>query len=147
MIEGPPRGGGGDTLFSNQYAVYDLLSPGYQTYLEGLTALHSAHEQAQGSRDAGRPVRREPITTEHPLVRVNPVTGYKSIYYNPGFVVAIKGVPKLESEAVMTYLDQLITGTAEIQARVQWAPGTIVFWDNRAVVSNSLRCVRLEGWD
>jgi sulfonate dioxygenase len=134
ILEGPPRGGGGDTLFSSQYAVYDLLSPGYQKYLEGLTALHSAHEQAQGSRDAGRPVRREPIVSEHPLVRVNPVTGFKSVYYNPGFVVAIKGVPKLEGEAIKAYLDQVIMGTAEIQARVQWAPGTIVFWDNRSVV-------------
>ena len=46
-----------------------------QQYLESLTAIHSADEQAAGSRAAGRPVRREPITTEHPLIRVNPVTG------------------------------------------------------------------------
>ena len=114
--------------------MYDLLSPGYQKYLEGLTAFHSAEEQAKGSRASGRPVRREPVITEHPLVRVNPVTGFKSIYYNPGFVVAIKGVPKLESDSIKAYLDQIITGSPELQARVQWAPGTIVFWDNRSVV-------------
>ena len=50
-------------------------------------------EQAAGSRLLGRPVRREAVTTEHPLIRVHPVTGYKSLFYNPGFVRAIKGVP------------------------------------------------------
>jgi alpha-ketoglutarate-dependent taurine dioxygenase len=72
VLTGPPRGGGGDTLWSSQYAAYDQLSAPMQKYLEGLTAIHSAELQAQGSRDLGRTVRREPVTTEHPLIRTNP---------------------------------------------------------------------------
>jgi taurine dioxygenase len=34
----PPRGG--DTLFSNMYAVYDALSPGLRTLLESLVAVN-----------------------------------------------------------------------------------------------------------
>ena len=55
-----------------------------QKYLEGLEALHSAQLQADGSIALGRAVRREPIVTKHPLIRTNPVTGWKSIFFNPG---------------------------------------------------------------
>lgn len=84
VLTGPPRGGGGDTLWVSQYAVYDLLSPGMQKYLEGLEALHSAQIQADGSIALGRTVRREPVVTKHPLIRTHPVTGWKSVFFNPG---------------------------------------------------------------
>lgn len=71
-------------LLKNRYALYSSLSPGLQAYLEGLTAVHSAVAQAQGSRAAGTHVRRQEIETIHPIVRVHPVTGWKSIYVNPG---------------------------------------------------------------
>ena len=75
---------GGDTLWSSGYAVYSSLSPGFQKYLEGLTAVHSAVAQADGARAAGLPVRREPVESVHPVVRVHPATGWKSVYVNPG---------------------------------------------------------------
>lgn len=68
----------------HRYALYSSLSPGFQTYLEGLSAVHSAALQADGNRAAGLPVRRQEIETIHPLVRVHPVTGWKSVYVNYG---------------------------------------------------------------
>ena len=117
VLTGPPRGGGGDTLWASQYAVYDALSVPMQKYLDGLTALHSAMIQAEGSRAAGRPVRRDPIVTEHPLVRVHPVTGWKSVFFNPGFVTEIVGVPKAESNAIISYLNEVIATTQELHVR------------------------------
>jgi sulfonate dioxygenase len=70
--------------FFSRYALYSSFSPGFQKYLEGLTAVHSAVAQADGARAAGLHVRREPIESIHPVVRVHPVTGWKSIYVNPG---------------------------------------------------------------
>lgn len=87
VLTGPSRGGGGDTLWASQYAVYDLLSPGMQKYLEGLEALHSAQIQADGSIALGRTVRREPVITKHPLIRTHPVTGWKSVFFNPGMCI------------------------------------------------------------
>ena len=55
-----------------------------QKYLEGLSALHSAQIQADGSIALGRTVRREPVVTKHPLIRTHPVTGWKSVFFNPG---------------------------------------------------------------
>ena len=90
-----------------------MLSPHMQKYLESLTALHSADLQAQGTRDLGRTVRREPVTTEHPLVRTHPVTGWKSIFFNPGFV------------------NEIVATSPEFHARFQWNAGDVAFWDNR----------------
>ena len=74
---------GGDTLWSSGYALYSSLSPGLQTYLENLSAMHSATERAGRARAAGSHVRREPIETVHPVVRVHPATGWKSVYVDP----------------------------------------------------------------
>ena len=82
LYTGPETGG--DTLWSSGYALYSYLSPAMQQYLEGLSAVHSAVAQAEGLRAAGLPVRREPIETVHPMVRVHPATGWKSVYVNPG---------------------------------------------------------------
>lgn len=103
-----------------------------QKYLESLTALHSAEMQAEDSRKAGRPPRREPITTEHPLIRVNPVTGWKSVFFNPGFVTKIIGIPKAESDAIIAYLSQLIATTQEAHVRFQWGKNDVALWDNRS---------------
>ena len=135
LLTGPPRGGGGDTLWSSQYAAYDAMSSPMQTYLEGLTALHSAELQADGSRALERPVRREPIITEHPIIRTHPVTGWKSLFFNPGFVKAIVGIPKTESDAIIRYLNEVITTTQEFHVRFQWRKDDVAFWDNRICVS------------
>ena len=148
LLSGPPRGGGGDTLWASHYGAYDLLSPQMQKYLESLTALHSADLQADGSRAAGRPLRREPITTEHPLVRTHPVTGWKSLFYSPGFITVIVGIPKTESDAIIRYLSELISTTQEIHARFQWQQYDVAFWDNRVTVSRSYTLRNCFGlWD
>ncbi|KAF2473976.1 alpha-ketoglutarate-dependent taurine dioxygenase [Lindgomyces ingoldianus] len=134
VLTGPPQGGGGDTLWSSQYAAYDQLSQPMQKYLEGLSALHSAEMQAEGSRKLGRTVRREPVVTEHPLVRTNPVTGWKSLFFNPGFVTKIVGVPKTESDHIISYLNEVVSTSPELHVRFQWNKGDVAFWDNR--VSN-----------
>lgn len=131
VLTGPPRGGGGDTLWVSQYAVYDLLSPGMQKYLEGLEALHSAQIQADGSIALGRTVRREPVVTKHPLIRTHPVTGWKSVFFNPGFVTDIVGIPKAEADAIIHYLNELISTTQEISVRFQWQKNDVAMWDNR----------------
>ncbi|KAE8356350.1 hypothetical protein BDV28DRAFT_127150, partial [Aspergillus coremiiformis] len=131
VLTGPPRGGGGDTLWTSQYAAYDALSSHMQTYLKGLTALHSADMQASDSRALGRTVRREPVTIEHPLIRTNPVTGWNSLFFNPGFVTKIVGVPKIESDAIIKYLADVVATTQEMHARFQWNNDDVAIWDNR----------------
>ncbi|KAG1736370.1 hypothetical protein EDB19DRAFT_1721989 [Suillus lakei] len=114
VITGPEYGG--DTLWSSGYALYSSLSPGMQMYLESLTALHSA-----------------PIETVHPVVRVHPVTGWKSVYVNPGFTRRILGVPKPESDTILNFLFHQVAENVDFQVRFHWEPNSIAFWDNRIV--------------
>ncbi|KAF8150691.1 alpha-ketoglutarate-dependent sulfonate dioxygenase [Crassisporium funariophilum] len=128
---------GGDTLWSSGYALYSSLSPGMQTYLEGLTALHSAVAQADGNRAAGLAVRRTEIETIHPVVRVHPATGWKSVYVNPGFTRRIIGVPKPESDVILTFLFRQISENPDHQVRFKWQTNSIAFWDNRIVTHSA----------
>lgn len=130
LLEGPPTGG--DTLWSSGYNLYDRLSPNLQKYLETLTAVHSAHEQAEESRRGGHYVRRQPITTEHPIIRVNPVTGYRSVYVNAGFTRYIKGVPRDESDLILRHLFELTATDVNNTVRWRWKKNDVVVWDNRS---------------
>ncbi|KAH9847684.1 alpha-ketoglutarate-dependent sulfonate dioxygenase [Lenzites betulinus] len=135
VITGPPYGG--DTLWSSGYALYSSFSPGFQKYLEGLTAVHSAVAQADGARAAGHTVRREPVESIHPIVRVHPVTGWKSVYVNPGFTRRIVGVPKAESDAILTLLFRQISENPDFQVRFRWEPNSVAIWDNRIVTHSA----------
>lgn len=119
---------GGDTIFSSSSALYSSYSPAFQAYLETLEAVHSGVAQSNGAKAVGNHVRREPIESVHPVVRVHPVTGIKSIFVNPGFTRRIVGVPKSESDFVLQTLFKGFVVNADFQARASWAEGTIVFW-------------------
>ena len=74
---------GGDTLFVNMAEAYRRLSPGFRERLHGLKAVHSGIEQADSARSRESIVRREPVTSVHPLVRTHPITGEKALFVNP----------------------------------------------------------------
>ncbi|KAG8739162.1 hypothetical protein FRC10_006085 [Ceratobasidium sp. 414] len=142
---------GGDTLWSSGYALYSSLSPFLQQYLEQLSAVHSGVNQAEGSRAAGIHVRREPVETVHPIVRVHPATGLKSVFVNAGkppflpslrslhtesstgFTRRILGVPKAESDAILKFLFRQIAENPDFQVRWHWETDDVVLFDNRVV--------------
>jgi taurine dioxygenase len=125
---------GGDTLFASMYAAYEALSPRLQTYLEGLTALHSGERSYRrtnrllGIDDRGRVFPQ----ANHPVVRTHPVTGRKALYVNRGFTYRINEVSDEESEAILRYLYEH-SERPEFQVRFQWQPDSVAFWDNRCV--------------
>ena len=83
---------GGDTLWASAYEAYDRLSVPYRTMLEGLTAIHSARQFNVEAAKHGRKVRVDPrgapdnvgetLRAVHPVIRTNPVTGWKGLYVN-----------------------------------------------------------------
>jgi taurine dioxygenase len=125
---------GGDTLFANMSAAYEALSLPMRTLLDGLTARHSG-ETAYRGRYQYRGVDDADLTypeSDHPVVRTHPVTRQKMLFVNRIFTTRINGVTAAESTALLRFLFDHIA-KPEFQVRFHWRPGSVAFWDNRAV--------------
>jgi len=129
--------GGGDTIWSCNYAAFESLSEKIQLFLSGLTATHSilhAYKSAFEKMPDGA-ARRARIgethpPAHHPVVRTHPVTGRKGLFVNRFFTECIDGIKKSESDLLLEYLFRTIE-TPEFCVRLKWRPGTLAIWDNR----------------
>ena len=74
---------------------------------------------------------------EHPIVRTHPVTGRKALFVNRGFTTRLKGLSKLESDAILEMLWRHAE-TPEFQCRFRWQENSVAFWDNRCVQHNAI---------
>jgi taurine dioxygenase len=117
MKKCPPFGG--DTMWANMYKAYDELSQPLKDLCEGLSALHDASPHYTPERKA-----------IHPVVRVHPVTGRKSLFVNEHFTRRIVEMSHDESEAFLRYLTGYVSSN-RFTVRYRWAEGTIAMWDNR----------------
>jgi sulfonate dioxygenase len=79
-------------------------------------------------------VRKDPITTVHPLIRIHPITGARCIFINGEFITGAVGLKDAEWKPISDFLLQHLIGSHDIQARVHWKPRTIVLFDNRSTV-------------
>ncbi|KAI0173454.1 TauD-domain-containing protein [Hypoxylon sp. FL1284] len=129
---------GGDTAWTSQVAAYDRLSDPIKALLEGLRAEHSGFPQAENYRRDGKFVRREPVRSYHPVVRVHPVTGQKALYVNPGFTKRIVGLKTEESDAILQLLFKHISHSTDVQVRVKWDDETVSLWDNRVTAHTAI---------
>ncbi|PMD50898.1 alpha-ketoglutarate-dependent taurine dioxygenase [Hyaloscypha bicolor E] len=108
---------GGDTLWASGYEIYDRLSPKMREFLESLTATHEARFFLEEAERLGNPlrdgIRGSPLNrgssleAVHPVIRTNPVTGWKSVFVNKGF-------------------------TRRINVRFKWKKNDLAIWDNRS---------------
>ncbi|KAJ5801220.1 uncharacterized protein N7518_003288 [Penicillium psychrosexuale] len=135
-LDGPTTGG--DTLFADMVQAYKRLSPGFRERLHGLKAVHSGLEQIHASLNGGGIARRDPVSSEHPIVRTHPVTGEKALYVNPQFTRYIVGYKKEESDNLLKFLYDHIALSQDLQARIRWKAGTVVVWDNRVACHSAV---------
>jgi taurine dioxygenase len=110
---------GGDTMWANMYKAYEELSAPLRDLCDGLTALHDA-----------APHGKPELTAVHPVVRVHPVTGRKSLFVNEHFTRRIVELSHEESGMLLAYLTRWVTN-ARFTVRYRWSKGTVAMWDNR----------------
>jgi len=129
---------GGDTVWANTAAAYESLKPALRTLAEDLWAVHS-NRSDYGGYPTGKPeaLKRyhEVFTstvyeTQHPLVRVHPVTGEKTLVLGH-FAQRLVGLSASESAHLIALFQSHIT-RLENTVRWRWAVGDIAIWDNRA---------------
>jgi taurine dioxygenase len=110
---------GGDTLWANTAKAYEELTPPLRDLCDGLTALH----------DAGPHLKPEQ-TFIHPVVRVHPETGRRSLFVNEHFTRRIVELSDAESAMLLPYLCRWIH-EPRFTVRYRWSEGTVAMWDNR----------------
>jgi taurine dioxygenase len=118
MVGGPESGG--DTMWINCHEVFDSLSLPMQDFLTGLTCIHD--DAGQGGMKA-----------EHPVVRVHPDTGRRSLYVNKQFSRRIPQLSRPESQAMLGYLFRW-QEQVKFSCRWRWSVGDVALWDERATL-------------
>lgn len=136
---------GGDTLWANGETAYDGLPEPLRQLVNNLWAVHTNdYDYATTfgvSKDAPDSVQDRAkfqqnvfastvYETEHPVVRVHPVSGQRSLLLGH-FVRNFVGVNKADSARLFNVLQDHIT-KPENTVRWRWQPGDVAFWDNRS---------------
>src|SRR4051794_22570984 len=81
---------GGDTVWVDMSDAYDALSPPLQVFLEERTATHSptkagGYFAARDTTAGEKAAATSSASCSHPVVRVHPETGHRSLFVNPLF--------------------------------------------------------------
>ncbi len=127
-----PENGGGDTLFANMQAAYAELSSDLQVYLRTKRALHDGEIDLAryGIRLKGN--QTYPANS-HPVVIAHPKTGMPTLYVNEGFTSHLLGVPRFESDLILSGLFNRLETNPRHQCRIRWTPNMMTLWDNYSV--------------
>lgn len=131
---------GGSTTWASTTAAYDALPTPLKHLVENLWAVHSnRYDYAAASADSiadekSKEYRAEfestEFETEHPVVRVHPETGERTLLLGH-FVKQFVGLSSKESQTLFNLLQDRVT-KLENTARWNWQPGDVAIWDNRA---------------
>ncbi|TDZ33223.1 putative alpha-ketoglutarate-dependent sulfonate dioxygenase [Colletotrichum spinosum] len=149
LVQLPKTGGGPDakmckdTLWASGYEIYDRLSEPYQKFLEGLSVTFEQPGFAQAAERNGFTLYDKPrghpknvgsvLKAVHPVVRTNPVTGWKSIFPVGGHVKHINGVTADESRHLLGWFLDILQKNHDLQVRLKWQnENDIAIWDNRS---------------
>ena len=131
--------GGGRTSWANTALAYDNLSENLAARIEGAQATckygRKVDQNASIRRDfVDDPDRlkvideRTPPAT-HNVVLENPITGAKSIYFDPNKTIVFEGMSEDETQDLVTALSDHIVQDKFVYTH-EWRNGDVVMWDN-----------------
>jgi alpha-ketoglutarate-dependent sulfate ester dioxygenase len=137
----PPYGG--TTVWANTVNAYESLHPGLRALADSLRAIHSnlydyiRDDETRwiGGIDVQERAYRDEFSqmefeTEHPVVRVHPETGERTLLLGH-FVKRFAGLSSSDSNTLFELFQRHVI-RLENTVRWNWHPGDIAIWDNRA---------------
>ena len=134
---------GGDTLFANQYAAYDDLSPELKTKLGKLAGLHhygNRDDLDESSRTVASVLtadqKKKVDWVRHPIARRHPVTGRTALYAVNGSSFGIEGMREDEALELLRGLARHAT-QEKYRCRVKYGVGDVVIWDNASLLHSA----------
>ena len=128
----PPYGG--DTQFTNLVVAYERLSEPIRRCIDELHAVHQNFlplVRGELPSNLAKQFTGRTIRAVHPMVRVHPETGEKTLFVNPNFTSHIVELTRREGAHLLELLYEHMIN-AEFTCRFRWEQGSIAFWDNRA---------------
>ena len=134
QVVGPTAGG--DTAWANTAVAYTTLPDPLRALADNLWGIHTSsfdyaeiHGQDKDTKwlQAVRPTAME---AEHPVVRVHPETGERSLIVG-AYVKRFVGLNGSDSRHLIAILQDHIT-LPENTVRWRWQVGDVAIWDNRA---------------
>ncbi len=136
---------GGDTHFASMYAAYEGLDDEMKDFVRTNRAIHSARHAfgaaavyRGGDQDdfegrySNSDVADAMDDVVHPMVIEHPLSGRPALYVNPTFTIGIEGMEREDSRPILKQLYRHAMQSRFVQV-LEWRPGTVAFWDNRAV--------------
>ncbi|WP_085746311.1 TauD/TfdA family dioxygenase [Pseudomonas sp. R45(2017)] len=130
---------GGDTLWANTATAYNELPTELRELADKLVAVHSnEYDYASVKPDVSaekleryRKIFTSTVyETEHPVVRVHPISGEKSLLLGH-FVKRIKGYSQADSAHLFGLLQSHVIRQENV-VRWRWKAGDVAIWDNRS---------------
>ncbi|MEU2032553.1 TauD/TfdA dioxygenase family protein [Nocardia amamiensis] len=137
---------GGETRFADTTAAYDDLPTELRGRIDGFEAVHSMVHLFE--RQAADNPAKVPLTDAqrvqvpdvvHPLVRLHPQTGRRSLLLGDMIIRGIVGVDEVESQQLLDQLHAHATADRYVYSH-RWAVGDLVIWDNRATMHTASPC-------
>ena len=130
-----------DTEYADMRAAYDELSPARKAEIENMKVEHSIFysrskmgmKMSDWTEDAMQ--KRPPVV--HPLVRVNPLTGRKSLYL-ASHASHVIGMPLETGRALIEELTEHATQRRFVYSHA-WRRNDLVIWDNRTTMHRVTR--------
>jgi alpha-ketoglutarate-dependent taurine dioxygenase len=124
----------GCTYWANQYLAYESLPEDVKLAIERRTGVFSYAKRLEvfypkEQKNDQDLKKRAPEIARHPLVLANPVTGRKALYADPVTLLEIEGLPKEESDRLLSVLTKHCAGPDNVYQH-RWRQGDVLFWDN-----------------
>jgi alpha-ketoglutarate-dependent sulfate ester dioxygenase len=125
---------GGDTVWANTATAYESLPSSLKSSIDTLWAIHcNVRDYSTDDVVLAEHIRRftsAVFAAEHPLVRLHPVSGERSLVLGH-FLRSIVGLAAKETQELYAEL-QMAIESLENTVRWRWRPRDVVLWDNRA---------------
>ena len=125
-------------VFCNMYLAYETLSDRMKEMIGTLRGVNESGDPGHWSDKYESMHRLKNAATEatHPIVRVHPETGRKSLYLSPAFTTRFEGMTVRKVSRLSTSSTTMPRNRS--WCRLHWQASSLALWDNRVSLHHAV---------